>query len=482
MKVLLINPPLKSDNPSEPIPFPLGLGYLAASLKQAGHQPVILDACLGDARRAKGEQLYSVGLSQPEILEFVRNSDPDIIGISVPFTSRLKAAVELGITLREALPDTHLIAGGMHATVDPEMLLDRGFDAVLLGEAEQSLIAYVQGLNDDRKSQALSEGIAYRRDREDRVLPQISHISDLDVVPFPARDLVPFEDYLRRSGGRWIRPGLRVASMITSRGCPYRCTFCSAFRVAGRNYRRRSAENVLEEIAELVNHYRINVVAFEDDNLTADRQRAIEIFEGIARRFPKLQWITPNGVSIRNLDRELLGIMKRSGCRSVNLAFESGDPEVLRHAMKKDLDPEEGRQVRLWCREVGIGVNGYFILGMPGETPASMRRTMDFALSLDLDGIGIFIATPFPGTELYDQCKEQGYLDPDYARGDALFQSDPEVLHRPLIETPQLKRTELMAFHAEFERQFMKNYYANRPVARLKQLAMPILRRIGWRR
>ena len=131
MKVLLINPPLKSDNPSEPIPFPLGLGYLAASLRHAGHQAVILDACLGNARRAKGEQLYSIGLNTTEILDWIRECHPDIIGISVPFTSRLKVSVELSITLREALPDIPLIAGGMHATVDPVLLLDRGFDAVL---------------------------------------------------------------------------------------------------------------------------------------------------------------------------------------------------------------------------------------------------------------------------------------------------------------------------------------------------------------
>ena len=176
-----------------------------------------------------------------------------------------------------------------------------------------------------------------------KINPQVSHISDLDSLPFPARDLVPFEEYLKRSGGRWIRMGARVVSVITSWGCPYRCTFCSVYRVAGRKYRRRSPENVLDEIEELVKRYHAIVIAFEDDNLTADRKRAMALFEKIARKFPKLQWITPNNVSIKNLDFDLLKLMKASGCRSVNLAFESGDADILHNVMKKDLDPEIGR-------------------------------------------------------------------------------------------------------------------------------------------
>ncbi len=478
MKILLINPPLKSENPGEPIPFPLGLGYIAAVLRRTNHHPIILDACLGPARKEAGSNLFSIGLNYAEINEKVKGIKPDIIGISVPFTSRLKAAIDIFRGLRDVLPDIPIIAGGMHATVDPEALLKEGFNAVILGEAEQSLPDYVS-----RTDSAVSvDGIAVRQVNQVLINPQTCHITDLDDIPFPARDLLPFKEYMRHSGGRWIRQGLKVASVITSRGCPYRCTFCSAFRVAGRKYRRRSAENVLAEIDELVKNYQVEVIAFEDDNLTADRKRAVALFEGIAERFPKLQWITPNGVSIKDLDLELLKLMKRAGCRSVNLAFESGDERILHEVMKKDINPEDGKLVRQWCREVGIGVNGYFILGMPGETLETMRATRDFALSMDLDGIGIFIATPFPGTELYDLCKEKGYLDEAYASGDALFQSDPEVLHRPLIETPELKRADLLAFQRDFERQFLSNYHTKRPLARLKRFIKPVLQRAGWGR
>lgn len=477
MKVLLVNPPLKSDNPYEPAPFPLGLGYLAAAVRLAGFQPIILDACLGPARKSPDDRLYHIGLDVPQIIEAARRAQPDVLGVSVPFTSRLRAAVEIGQALRSAFPNLPMIAGGLHSTVAPQDLLNNGFDTVILGEGEWSFPEYLRALAAGN-SAALPDGIAFRDGEGHKILPQAQHPFDLDQLPFPARDLVDFDTYLRRSGGRWIRTGARVASILSSRGCPYRCTYCSAFRLTGRKYRRRSPQNVLEEIEWLLKHYHITHVAFEDDNLTADRHRAIEIFEGIARRFPKLKWLTPNGVSIRNLDRELLAVMKRCGCKTVNLAFESGDPHILHDVMKKDHEPEEGRQTRVWCRELGINVNGCFVLGMPGETVGSMQRTMDYALSMDLDGIGIFIATPFPGTELYDTALQNGYLDRAYAEGGALFASDPQVLHEPLIETPWLSKAQLMDFAERFRQEFFRNYHAHRPLSRIKRAAAGLLRRV----
>jgi magnesium-protoporphyrin IX monomethyl ester (oxidative) cyclase len=368
----------------------------------------------------------------------------------------------------------------MHATVAPQDLLEAGYEAVLLGEAEESFPEYLHN-RALGKSPALEDGLAFTQESQICLIPQLQHPLDLDALSFPARDLLPYGEYLRRSGGRWIRSGHRVASVITSRGCPYRCTFCSAFRITGRKYRRRSTDNVLAEIAELVTNYHPTVISFEDDNLTADRPRAMEIFEAFAWRFPKLQWMTPNGVSIKHLDSEMLALMKRSGCRSLNLAFESGDPQVLREFMKKDLDPELGRQVRQWCKEAGIGVNGYFILGMPGESLESLRRTRDFALALDLDGIGIFLATPFPGTELYDLCREQGYLDTAALSQTEIYECDGDVLHRPLIETPWLKPADLLAFYDEFQQQALARYLSGRPLRRLRRWASGLRARVGRR-
>lgn len=477
MKILLINPPVKSANPREPILFPLGLGYLAAALRREGFHPVILDARLGSVR--KQGRFYHIGLTIPEILNEIRQAKPDLVGVSVPFISRQKTAIELGQAIRQAYPDLPLVAGGIQATVTPQPFLQNGFDAVLLGETEASFPEFLRNFP-AAKSPPVSDGIALRRNGDIEVIPQTRIPLELDTLSFPARDLLPFDVYLKRSQGRWTRRG--TASMITSRGCPYRCTFCCIHRLTGRKYRKRSADNVLEEISELVHRYGAHNIAFEDDNLIADRNRAVRIFEAITAGFPRLTWLTPNGISIRNLDRDLLVLMKKAGCRSVNLAFESGDPDILRDAMHKDLDPEEGRQARGWCKELGIAVNGYFVLGMPGETPQSMRRTRDYALSLDLDGIGISIAMPFPGTELYDLCIEKGYLNGGDLPVDTRFDADPEVLHYPLIETPLLKRAELLAFHDEFYKQFMRHYFSRRPHLKLRRSASQLLSRLVPRR
>lgn len=482
MKVLLINPPLKSNNPYESVPFPLGLGYLAAVLQQSGHQPFILDGCLGGIKKIKGSRFYHIGLSNQQIVQKVKDYEPNIVGIAIPFTARFKASLEIRKAIKDELPKIPVIAGGLHASIAPESFIKNEFDAVLLGEAEETFPIFLMQFEARASNWDRIDGIAYRTDAEIRIRKQKHHPSYLDTIPFPAREIVPFEQYIRRAGGRWIRPGIRIASVITSRGCPYKCTYCSAFQITGRHYRTRSPQNVLDEIAYLVRKWHIRAIAFEDDNLTLDRKRSLALFEGMAEKFPHLQWITPNAVSVNHLDRELLGMMKRSGCRSLNLAYESGDPDILKYAMKKEMYIEKGREVRQWCKELGIKVNGYFLLGMPGENPDSLRRTQEYALSLDLDGVGIFIATPFPGTELFENCKEKGYLDTDYLTESSELQSDPEVLHTPLIETPELSKDQLIKFAQDFERNFMSSFFAKRPGSRLRRAARNILQRLGWGR
>ncbi len=147
MKVLLVNPPLRSANAAEPLAFPLGLGYLAAALRQAGHSPLLLDACLGPARRLPDSSYFHLGLTTPEILDRIAEIGPDLVGISIPFTSRAQAAIEIGRAIRAAFPDLTLVGGGMHATVAPQELLTAGFHEVLLGEASDPLRGEYPALN-----------------------------------------------------------------------------------------------------------------------------------------------------------------------------------------------------------------------------------------------------------------------------------------------------------------------------------------------
>lgn len=225
---------------------------------------------------------------------------------------------------------------------------------------------------------------------------------------------------------------------------------------------------MLDEIAGLVRRYNPSLIAFEDDRLTWDRERLLKIMDGITSRRIKVRWHTPNGVHIDDLDEGLLRAMRKAGCRSLNLAIESGDPDILNRVIGKKGTSDQAREVAFACRELGIRINGYFIIGMPGETDESIQRTLDLCLELPLDGLGIFIATPFPGTRMFDECVQRGYIDPDRFSQEFLEAGDPELLHRPLFDTGTMSRQRLLWWEREFKRQFIKRLYRRRPAVRVK--------------
>jgi magnesium-protoporphyrin IX monomethyl ester (oxidative) cyclase len=202
-------------------------------------------------------------------------------------------------------------------------------------------------------------------------------------------------------------------SLITSRGCPARCVFCSIHTVWGRKFRARSPENVLGELELLVRDYGVREVHFEDDNLTFDRARAKAIWNGMIERKLDLAWAAPNGLATYTLDEELLELMRASGCYRLHLAVESGDPDVLRDIIHKPLRLDMVTRVVSAARRLGLAVDAFFVVGFPGETLAQIRRTFAFARSLDVDSASLFIATPYPGTELEAICRAEGYLPPE---------------------------------------------------------------------
>ena len=201
-------------------------------------------------------------------------------------------------------------------------------------------------------------------------------------------------------------------SFMTSRGCPYRCTFCSSSRHWGK-WRPRGVDDVLDEMGHLIKTYGVRELKFEDDNITFDAERSRKLFNGMIDRGYDLTWNTPNGIGVRTLTEEMITLMKRAGCFEVTLAIESGDPTVLRDIIKKPLNLVEAEMAAKRCNRMGIETTGYFIFGFPGETRDEMWDTYRLAQSLDLDGAYFFIATPLPGTELCEKGMAEGNLDPD---------------------------------------------------------------------
>jgi anaerobic magnesium-protoporphyrin IX monomethyl ester cyclase len=227
--------------------------------------------------------------------------------------------------------------------------------------------------------------------------------------------------------------------MITSRGCPYDCVFCTHHTVWGRKWRGRSPENVVDELEQVIKTYHVKQIDFLDDNMTLDRKRMENICDLIVKRGLRVEWFTPNGVRADTLDEKLLRKMKRSGCKKIRVAPESGVQRVVDQIIKKNLDLKSVERAVVLCKKVGIKVGCFFVIGLIGETKEEIEETINFAYKLRRLGADSFIfsiATPVYGTRLYEQAKRGGFLRD-------CFSDEALAAAEPLIETPEFTADDL---------------------------------------
>lgn len=439
MKVLLINPPQTfypgSDQPAGNLP--LGLMYIAAVLEQNGYKTEILDAFMTDDAFVKNGKTLRVGMSYEQIKAQISSRKPDIVGIAGPFTCQIEHSLKVSSITKEVNPDILTVVGGPHATVVPKGFLEeaKNVDIAVTGEGEYAMREIAQYFEGKKQ---LSEilGIAYRKSGEVKVNAQRPFNANLDELPYPAYDHINMEQYLspKKIGYRSFRD--RAISMVTSRGCPYNCCFCSVHLHMGKGFRAHSPSYVLNHIQYVVDKFNVKNIFFEDDNLTFDLKRFETICDGIIERKIKIGWETPNGVRADCLNMDLLKKMKASGCQSVFFGVESGDPEILNNVICKSLDLNRVVEVAKNCRQIGLKTGGFYIIGFPGEKKENMQKTVDFALGLKRDydvGMHLFVATPSYGTRLYEECKAKGYIDVDLSWNSFAEARQPRGM--PLIST-----------------------------------------------
>jgi magnesium-protoporphyrin IX monomethyl ester (oxidative) cyclase len=228
------------------------------------------------------------------------------------------------------------------------------------------------------------------------------YIKNLDLLPFPARGLIPLENYwkIKKSHGPTTA---KHTPIITSRGCPYNCSFCSSSLFWNRLWRARSVENVIDEIRHCIEDFGITEFEFEDDNLTLNPKRAKTIFREIINRGFKITWSAPNGLNSENLDEEMLTLMKDSGCVHIAVAPESGSQRILKDIYKKKVDLDKIKCIVRKCNKIGIKTAGFFVVGTPVETKDDRILTRRYIAELakcGLDEVGIFPCVPYPGTEI----------------------------------------------------------------------------------
>lgn len=390
LDIVLVNPyPDKATGINEAtITPPLGLAYLASVLMNHDFSVRIIDA---NVLKKKNQV----------VIEEIKLIQPRFVGISMNIVTS-ESGYRLSQDIKAAGINSAVILGGVTPTTTPEFSLEKSkADFAVIGEGENTLLELMRMDRRGDFSYETLPGIAFRREGQVCITARRERMKDLDSLPFPAYELLP---ELKRYKSR--ARGFPVASIFTSRGCPYLCIFCNK-SVFGTQITFHSARRVLDEIGFLIKNYGARQIDVLDDNFTFDKKRAMEILEGIIRRGYRIFINLQSGVRADTIDEELIKMMRRCGVYKIGFGVEAAD-SVIQKKIKKNLNLDKVLYAARLAKKHGIIVYGFFILGLPGENRQTMQKTLDFALKMDPVIANFSIALPFPGTEMYEIIKKEG--------------------------------------------------------------------------
>jgi len=396
-KILLVSPSKFEvyGKMAPPDYLPLGIAYLGAVLENAGHAVDIID-------------IDADGINDAMFVDSL-GKGYDIVGFSIT-TPTFQNAQKLAELVKRNSKST-TVMGGIHATILPGDCLRGGHvDYVVRGEGERTILEFVDALAGKMKLEDV-RGLSYMRDGARVDTPNRELIENLDEIPFPARHLFRQQKYTYPDA--LLSPSMPI---LSSRGCPHGCTYCATKILFSRRARLRSAKNLVDEIEQLILRYGLREVHFWDDNYTCNRKRVFEIRDEIKRRGIKINIVFASGLRVDQVDREILECLKDMGTYSMAFGVESGNQAVLDH-VKKGTTLRQIEEAFSLAKEVGFETWGFFILGLPGDTPQSIRDTIEFAKKIDPDVAKFHILKPYPGTEAYEELRENGFLlSTDYAK------------------------------------------------------------------
>jgi anaerobic magnesium-protoporphyrin IX monomethyl ester cyclase len=386
LRVALISPPPASQWAFVDYQYPLiGLAYLTAVLEKNGHQVMVIDC--------PPQHLTYMHIQQ-ELTRF----QPDIVGIT-SVTATFTSALIVAQTAKQVCPKAFVVLGGPHVTIaDDAFLLEYPeVDVVVKGEGEQTIVElarYVSGL----MSLNAVAGITFRSNGHLVHTTNRSCIQNLDKLPFPAYHYFPLIKYriFKKIG----------VPILTSRGCISNCSFCLVPHIAGNNFRARSSASVADEMESVKSSYNVDFVTFNDEIFTYNKQRILDICAEIKQRKIKLPWDCQTRVDLVSSD--LLHRMKEANCQLINFGVESGSQKIL-DAMKKGTTVQQNAAAIRMAKEAGLSVTVSLALGYPGETEETIMQTVDFIKKTEPDDLYLFLATPFPSTELRDAVGDLGW-------------------------------------------------------------------------
>ena len=458
----------------------LGLLYIAGALRSAGFDVSLLDMCVGDLddspetafynRQSIDEDTVRVGISEQNLETKLQSSD--VIAVTSIFTMNTQQALEVAKVAKNTSNAPLTIAGGGNARSFYELFLSSGYDVVVFGEGEQTIVDVCKAW-DGTKDFSSVDGIAYKNNNGDYIVtPDRTTEKYVDQLPLPAWDLLPREKYwqLGDPPGGIFDPGqkVRYLTMQTSRGCPFRCTYCHISKEGDAAVLRlKSDARVMQEIG-IIKELGAEHILLQDDSLLADRNRIIRLLDKF--RSTGMGFSDTNGVNVRHffkgnmsnleLDYELLDALKDAGMQNFAIAFESGSRRILRKYASKKWDPSKHNAVKL-IREVvarGFKAVGFFVIGYPDETYDELDETFLLGKKLVNEGMtsaGFYVVTPYPGSVLYDIALRDGYLPKELDLAKMKFQIP--TLVNTAVPPEVIKYTRRLAYKLIHSSQQLEN-------------------------
>ena len=428
MKVLFVNPPQTASKYKfmGVIAPPLGIAYMAGVLQENNIDVEILDASAED-------------MDFKDVEKELLKRKPDLVALTA-LTPTIGRALETAQVVKETLPDSIVVMGGYHPTFNfIETLEDENVDIVIRGEGEYIMLNLVQAL-ENQSSLHDVKGIVFedKNSKEIVVNPEAPLIQDLDELPFPALNLLPMKKY------RLLDMDTHMTTMITTRGCPMQCSFCSSAAMHGKKVRERSVENIVDEIEYLKTNYDIDTIAFMDDTFTLKKRKVMAICDEILKRNIEIMWGCTSRVD--TLDEKLLKKMKEAGCITIFIGVESADQQQLDNMCKNTTIAKIENAFKI-AHKLKIRTIASVALGMPGDTKEIMNKTVKFVHKLKPNYAIYSLATPYPGTRFYKEAFEKNLIKiKDWSK---------YTLITPILETIDCSLNDMRKIQAKA---FMKFY------------------------
>lgn len=392
MKILLFAPPSETAASSSES-YPLALGYMGAVLEKEGHEVEVFNSIHENWEKIK-----------PNIIDIIKSKNPDIVGIS-SMTNNRGSAFELARLAKEISPKIKVILGGVHPTLMTKQILENfPLDFIVVGEGEETIVELVKAIKKKAKLSRIKKikGIAFKHDGKVIVTAPRPFIKNLDHIPFPKHSY--FKENIVKN---------KAAYLITSRGCPYRCKFCTSSVHWGRMMRQRSVKNVIKEIKLIKKEFPyVKKIYFNDDEFILNEKWVKNFCNSFLKEKINLEWDCIGRVN--SINEEIVKLMKSAGCTKVNLGIESGSPKMLR-LMDKKITKEQIIEAFEVCKKHGLAAGIFLMVGLPGEDKKTIKETIKLIKKINHGQLPLpGLYQVFPGNEIYELAKRQGFISDDY--------------------------------------------------------------------